>query len=281
MVSSHSGRFSIFLSKGIRLSNIWTPEKIENYKRASEYTSFHRKLSVLAEPYLDERWTLADIGCGPGLIDYWLAPMTAGIDAIDSDLAAIEDLTARVDDVFVTNRAIAEKIKPRVASVDELAGESWDVVMLSFFGVNEKVLKMVLPLAKRRALIFMHGRPDPAGPLAALYDGEKFVAAEMEAFLKERGFTFKKSVMEMQFGQPFKTIEDIHAFLSEYGEKADREIECIDFNFDGDMDDETIKRITDAEERIIKTNRFDYPYYLPRSISVALFIILVGRGGRV
>ena len=260
------------------MSVIWTPEKIENFRRASEYTAFHRKLSVLAEPYLDERWTLADIGCGPGLIEKWLAPMVASIDAIDIDKAAIGDLEARLDDVFLTNRAVADKVRPRAAALEELEGESWDVVMMGFFGIDEESLGKALRLATRRALVFMHGRPDTAGPLAASDDGEKFSAAQMEAFLEENGYTYKKTVLEMQFGQPFKTIEDIHAFLSEYGLQADREIECMDIGEDGFADDEVVKRVARAEERIIKTNRFDYPFYLPKSISVALFIILVGRG---
>jgi hypothetical protein len=266
------------------VSNIWTPEKIENYKSASEYTSFHRKLSVLAEPYLDERWTLADIGCGPGLIDYWLASMVVNIDAIDNDPVAIEYLTKSLDDAYIMNRSAAEKIKPRLATVDELGGESWDVVMACFFGANEETLEKILPLARRRILIFMHGRPDASGPLAACDDGGKFSAVEMESYLDKKGFVFKKNVMEMQFGQPFKTIEDIHAFLSAYGDESKESVEGEVSEGDnerkelsscGKSVDESVKRMTDAEERIVKTNRFDYPYYLPKSISVALFIVVV------
>jgi len=260
------------------VSTVWTPEKIENYKRASEYTAFHRKLSVLVEPYLDESWTLADIGCGPGLIDYWIAPMTASIDAIDIDSVAIGDLTARIEDVFWTNRNVAEKIRPRIASIDDLESEKWDVVMLSFFGVNEDVLRKALSLAKRRAVIFMHGRRGQAGPFEALDDGGKFTAAEMEAFLRAHNFTYKKTVMEMQFGQPYKSIEDIQSFLAEYGSLGDRRLEFVDIGDEDVTDDEVIKRVTSVEERIIKTDRFDYPFYLPKSVSVALFIILIGKG---
>ena len=238
----------------------WTPEKIEDYKQASEYSAFHRKLSVLAEPYLDESWTLADIGCGPGLFENWLAPMVATIDAIDIDKCAIDDLQTRLDDVFMTSKSVAEKVTPMLAGVDDLAGDLWDAVLLSFFGINEEVLAKVLPLAKRRLLIFMHARPDAVGPLAAIDGGDKFYAPQMEDYLKEEGLAFKKTVMEMQFGQPFKKLSDIHTFLAAYGI------------------DENDRRATEAEERIIKTNRFDYPYYLPKSLSVALFIISVGKG---
>ena len=241
---------------------VWTLEKIENYKRASEYTAFHKKLSVLAEPYLDESWTMADIGCGPGLVDFWLAPMVASIDAIDNDSGAIEYLSKRLDEAFNTNRNIAERIRPRLASVFELGGESWDVVTASFFGADKDMLVRILSFARRRALIFMHGRQDEEGPLASLDDGGKFTAEEMETFLSEKNFKYKKSVMEMEFGQPFRTIGDIHSFISAAA---------------GVSGDDSLKRMTDIEERIIKTDRFDYPYYLPKRISVAMFIILTGQ----
>ena len=240
----------------IFMSNKWTPDLIENYKNASEYTSFHRKLSVLAEPYLDEKWSLADIGCGPALIDYWLAPMVASIDLIDNDPEVISYLSDYLDDVFMKNRATADKIKPILADFHELEDERWDVVMMSFFGVTEEGLQKAMSCANHRVLIFMHSRPDTAGPFAALDDGNKLSASAMEAYLTENNYAYKKNVIEMQFGQPFKSIEQIHDFLSSYGEGDD---------FD--------KRMTDIEERIINTNRFDYPYYLPKSISVALFII--------
>ena len=246
---------------------IWTPGKIESYKQASEYSSFHKKLSVLAEPYLDKGWSLADIGCGPGLLALQLAPMVASIDAIDNDRVAIDDLTARLDDVALTSKSIADRIRPRLASIGDLKGESWDAVSTCFFGVNEEVLEAALPLAKRRAFIFMHGRPDADGPLAAMNDGNKFSASEMEAFLKRNKFVFKKSVMEMQFGQPFRKIEDIHSFLEEYKEFF--EIQGAEYDPERCVE----RRVTDVEERIIKTKRYDYPYYLPKSISVALFII--------
>ena len=248
----------------IFMSNTWTPDAIENYKNASEYTSFHRKLSVLAEPYLDETWSLADIGCGPALIDYWLAPMVAGIDVIDNDPEIINYLNGYLDDVFITNRTTADKINPILADFNELKEDSWDVVIMSFFGVTEEGLKKAMSCAKHRVLVFMHNRPDAAGPFAALDDENKLSASQMEAYLTENKYAFKKNVIEMQFGQPFKSIEQIHDFLSSYGE-----------------DDDFEKRMTDVEERIINTNRFDYPYYLPKSISVALFIISTSQSADV
>ena len=248
----------------------WTKEKIEKYKQASEYTAFHKKLSVLAEPYIDNGWSMADIGCGPGLLAIHLASMVRRLDAIDNDDVAIADLIARLDDVSITDRATAEKVKPRLMSVEDLKGEHWDAIVLSFFGIDESLLENALPLAGKRALIYMHGRPDTEGLLASEDDGKKFSAADLENYLDQKGLAYKKSVIEMQFGQPFRDIGDIHKFLMkcrvdlETGETSNVQHDNIE------------KLLTDAEERIIQTKRFDYPYYLPKSVSVALFIIRTG-----
>ena len=245
----------------------WTNEKIEKYKQASEYTSFHKKLSVLAEPYIDRVWSMADVGCGPGLLATYLAPMVARLDAIDNDDVAIADLIARLDDVSITDRITADKVKPRLASLEDIKGERWDAIVMSFFGIDEAVLENVLPLADKRALIYMHGRREAEGLLASEDDGKKFSADELGNYLEQKGLAFKKSVMEMQFGQPFRDIGDIHKFL----------MKCrVDLETGGTSDvqhDNIEKLLTDAEERIIQTKRFDYPYYLPKSVSVALFII--------
>jgi SAM-dependent methyltransferase len=256
------------------MNEFWTSEKLENYKRASEYTAFHKRLSVLAEPYLDENWTLADLGCGPGLIDFHLAPMVRGITAIDNDALAIDDLRSRLDDVFQTNKYVADRITPVLGDIRAFTEEEWDVVLLSFFGVDKALLEDVLPRARKRALLYTHGRQEAFGS-APLPDSEgKFDAQDIEDYLLDKHLPYKKNVLEMQFGQPFKTIEDIHTFLGKYGD-GKQEMSCIDLSRVNVLDDDAIKRMTDAEERIVKTDRFDYPYYLPKSISVALFIVVM------
>lgn len=237
----------------------WTEEKIANYKRSSEYTGFHKKLSVYAEPYLDEHWEMADIGCGPGLIDFYLAPSVKSITAIDKDEFVIQEINKQLDEVFYTNRDVAEKITPMQAELKDLDGMEWDVIMLNFFGVTEDILKELLPKARKRFLLFMVGRKQPEA-----VDMIKQVSSDMsyydvESFLNREGYAYKKSSMDLQMGQPFKKIEEIHEFLKGYDNGDPAEFE---------------RKAYAAEERIVKTNRFDYPFYLPSSINIIQFIIV-------
>ena len=237
----------------------WTVERISNYKRASEYTAFHKKLSVFAEPYLDELWTLADIGCGLGLINFFLAPAVKSIDCIDRDEVVINELNMQLDEVFYTNRAVAEKITPIKSDISELGDMEWDAVMMSFFGASEKILKEVLPRARKRAILLMTGRVQPGGIdlLNPLPSDLSYV--EVEDYLNSAGYAFKRSTMDLQFGHPFKQIEEIQEFLLSYDNGDSKEFE---------------RMAASAEERIIKTNRFDYPYYLPINVNVIQFIVV-------
>jgi predicted RNA methylase len=274
----------------------WTAEEIENYKRASAFTVFHKKLSVLAQPYLDGQWTLADIGCGPGLLAVHIAPMVGRVTAIDRDPLAIGALEASLDELFYTDRAAADKIEPVLKDIRDLAEEArWDAVLLSFFGASARQLDALLPRARRRALIFTHGRAGETGfgedTAEKTGRGEKDQGEQgdqgeqeeqepklsceaLEDYLGKKGYAYKKSVMEMQFGQPFKTIEEIHRFLEDSVGGCGNDV-CTGLGAERAKDD-AVRRMADVEERIIRTNRFDFPYYLPKSMSVALFIIAMG-----
>ena len=246
------------------MNEFWTSEKLESYKQASDYSSFHKRLAVLAEPYLEEKWTMADLGCGPGLLSLQFAPMVAKITAIDNDELAISDLQARLDDVFLTDKTTADRIQPVFGDVRELDDEKWDVVLSSFLGVDEQLLDDILPRANKLALIYTRGRKESQefSYLPDSKESAKLDVGGIEAYLDSKQYAYKKSVLEMQFGQPFKTIEDIHAYMAA--------------QYTGDVpDEEALKRIAAAEESIVKSNRFDYSYYLPKSISVALFIVVM------
>ena len=239
----------------------WTTEKIENYRRSSEYTGFHKKLSVYAEPYLDESWEMADIGCGPGLIDFFLAPSVKSIDAIDKFEIIISELNKQLDEVFYTNRAIAEKITPLHKEMKDLGDREWDVVIMNFFGASEEILKEILPRARKRAIIFMVGRTQSDYLSIINQRSSDLSYEEVEKFLNKEGYAFKRSTMDLQIGIPFKNIEEIHTFLE---------------RFDCDDSEKAERMAASAEEKIVKTNRFDYPYYLPNSLNIVQFIIVKG-----
>jgi hypothetical protein len=255
-------------------------DKHQLFRQASEFTKFHKKLSVFIKPYLNPKWTMADIGCGLALLDFELADSVLSITAIDKDASALAEVDKHIDEELAANKNEALKIETMLKDAHELGDEQWDVVLMSFFGAFGEERDDLLSLARHRGIIITHardqrGRYDPIPTPGT----EGSSADKLEAHLKKRGYSYRKSVVDMQLGQPFKTIEDIHEFLDDYN--MDKSLLDLTGGTDaapgtaepgGEWNAETLKY--SAEDRIIKTQRYDFPYYLPRNLSVAIFVVV-------
>jgi hypothetical protein len=204
--------------------------------------------------------------------------MVKHIFAVDVSETAIKELEKRLDDLYYTRREDAEKIEAFVADAENLGDLRADVMLLSFFGANRKILDSVFERAGRRAIIIMRGR-DAVGIDMIRDSHSEFSSVETEAYLEEKGYRYKKNTMEMQLGKPFRTIGEIHRFLGEYGQSLYRDdADCISLGEGCESIDGIEAKVAGAEERIIKTNRFDFPYYLPKSINVAIYIVVKTQG---
>jgi hypothetical protein len=254
-------------------------DKYKLFRQASEFTGFHKKLGVLIEPYLNEHWTMADIGCGMALLDFQIMGSVKSITAIDTDGDALAEVEKRIDEELAANRSDAKKIRTVLKDVSELKDERWDVVLMSFFANSTEMAEQMLSLADHRGVIIMHGHErgglfDPMGS-----DMPRMAVKKMEDYLVSKGYGYRKNIVDLQFGQPFRTIDDIHEFIGEKsgkGHDADsvREGAKDDATGDSGADNSDIERLTySVEERIIKTKRYDYPYYLPRNLRAAIFIV--------
>lgn len=235
----------------------WTAENIRRYREAGAYTGFYKKLSELAEPWLDVSWTLADLGCGPGLFDFFLAPMVSRITAIDNDEAAIDSLRAETERVLSARPAqqpdTAGKIRPVLRDFGGLgADERWDAVLLAFVGVDARLLDSLIERARKRALIFVRPRPPiPDEP-------EVLGVPETERHLAKRGYSFEKITAKLEFGQPFRSLHDAEAYLAELA-RQDKE------------------KARDAEKHLVLTERSEYPVFLPKSVEVSFFPVTTGN----
>ncbi|MDR2486544.1 MAG: class I SAM-dependent methyltransferase [Clostridiales Family XIII bacterium] len=254
------------------------PDRNTMFRQASEYTSFHKKLGVMIRPFLREEWDALDAGCGLGLLDLELAPCLRSIQAVDIDADKIRFLEDMIGGELARGHEHAARIEPQCADASALDG-SWDVVIMSFFGGDQALTERLVGMARHRAVLIVHGRdsngvfdPPPRRP------GERLIADELDTLLKEKGFRFRRIDAEMQFGQPFQTIEGIHAFLDRLMSRKSLGTQetGVPKGGDGSLGCSGIESlIAGAEESIIRTNRYDYPYYLPRNMAVGVFVVVL------
>ena len=254
----------------------WTERSIRLYREASAYTGFHENLSAMAAPYLDASWSLADFGCGPGLLDLHLASMVAKVTAIDSEEAAIENLRAEIrrateipgghtavpvaqeqatgtavcpPGISVARRDAAGRIEPVLRDLCELsADEKWDAVVMSFVGMDARLLDDLVGRARKRALLFFRHRSfDPDAP-------EVLGAPETERHLTAQGYSFTKTVTELEFGQPFRSLPDAEDWIADLAKRKEA-------------------KARKAREALVDTGRSDFPYFIPKTVKVTFFAV--------
>jgi SAM-dependent methyltransferase len=226
-------------------------ERPDYFRLAFEYTAFYKKLAVLIDPYLHPSWDLADVGCGSGEIDLELAPSLNSITAIDTNIEVLSKLDSRIDELISHGNTAAGKIVTMKADVDILADKMWDVLLLCFYMVPENKLMDLIAKARERVILVVHdqrtgSRFEPLPEYMPLFTEDK-----LETKIKSFGYNYKKEQAVLQFGQPFKSIEDIHLYLEDYPE---------------------LLRLS-IEDRITHTGRHDFPYYFPNNFSVGIFVI--------
>jgi hypothetical protein len=221
------------------------------------------------------------------LLDFQVMGAVKSITAIDTDEGALSEVERRIDEELAANHGDAGKIKTVRKDAFELKDERWDVVLLSFFADSPEHAERMLSLANHRGVVIMHARErrgifDPVRtdkPSTTV----KNTVKEMEDHLISKGYGYRKNIVDLQFGQPFKTIEDIQEFIREKfgkGHTADPaggEAEDGAVGSSGAIDADMERLAYSVEERIIKTIRYDYPYYLPRNLRAAIFIINKGN----
>jgi hypothetical protein len=258
-------------------------DKHKLFRQASEFTGFHKKLGVLIEPYLNERWMMADVGCGMALLDFQLMGNVRSITAIDTDVDALAEVEKRIDEELAANHDDAAKIETLRKDANELSDERWDVVLMSFFANSPEMADQMLSLANHRGVIIMHGNERGGIFDSTWNERPKMTALDMENHLITKGYGYRKNIVDIQFGQPFRTIDEIHEFI-DYQSGKERLAEDLSKGEDaragrsGEADGVDVDRLAySVEERIIKTKRYDYPYYLPHSIRVAIFIVVTRR----
>jgi precorrin-6B methylase 2 len=241
---------------------IWNEKTITWFQAASTYTGFHSRLASLVRPYIEDCATICDIGCGLGLIDLELANDVQSVVCIDQNEAAIKALNE-----LIRSRG-ARNVVARVADVNELAVEKHDAVILSFFGSSVDAITHFMTFCDKRMILIVHETPSSANRVNAVSLRPKPLGAdEVRGFLTERGMPFKKLSAVIEFGQPFKSLDDAKDFILVYASATSEAAGVCDAGDRGE------RLYDDMEKRLVETRLPNYPLYLPKPKEVAVFIV--------
>ena len=217
----------------------WTPDMVRFMKTASEYGIYHRALANLIRPDVTPEAQVADVGCGLGYLSLALAPYAGKVTAMDASAEALRVLEENRRECGVRNLEIFQ------GDVFRLEPErQFDCMAFCFFGNIEEILTIARRHCLGKAFLFQRNYR-----LHRFSTGscgrERGGYPDSCRRLGELGIPYERRELSLEFGQPFADFGDAKLFFETYN-RGDRPVS-----------DRLVR------ERIVKTGREDFPFYLP------------------
>lgn len=219
----------------------WTEDMIRFMIDASAYGNYHRSLAQIIQPYLKGVTRLCDAGSGLGDLSIALADTISEITAIDIKTQAIEVLWRHCEERNIHNiHIINGDIHLNPPKVP------YDGMIFCYFGKTEDILKIVKAQCKGTAVVIKKNYNThrfSVGQYPAGFDGY----AHMKTVLQSKEIPFESKEISLEFGQPFRSFEDVRTFFRCYSRDEDPSVLTDEF----------------LSGKVIQTGRDDFPLYMP------------------
>lgn len=212
----------------------WSDDAVRFMRDASAYSGFHEQLAAAIAPYLPERASVCDAGCGLGDLSVALCRHAASVTAVDCAEAAISALRAR---------SLPENLRVFCGDIFSMQAR-YDAMVFCYFGRFDEILRLVRAQCTGRAVVIKRNCETHAFSLGKVPLTVRY-AEPFTALLREQGIGYTVQPLSMEFGQPFRSLDDAIAFFRLYDKSGIA------------VTKETV------EPRLVQTESADFPLYLP------------------
>lgn len=228
----------------------WGSERIRFMVDACEYGTYHQQLAKLLAPYLEGAERVCDVGCGLGYLSLELAKSAPHVTAVEVDEEAISVLRENCATLEIGNISV---LCQDAFSLDE--AQQFDRMIFCVFGTVEEVLSVAEKHCTGDVLIITRNEKHHRFSHVQEALRDRKYSFENKCYeLRKRGISFESKEFTLEFGQPFRNMEDAAAFYGLYSKK-------------GVLSDEELLA------RLEKTNRQDFPFYLPKKSNLGFIRI--------
>ncbi len=220
---------------------LWEQDMISFMKDASEYANYNQQLAEKMLPWLKKDMHICDAGSGLGYLSLELAPHAKQVTAVELNPGASAVLTDNCE-----KRGITNVLSRCGAIADVLPEKPYEAMVFCFFGRRLEILNLAKQQCTGEIFVFTRN-----------YDSHRFSAGHhrsgYEGFphfsdlLTELGIPFHFETFTLEFGQPFRSLEDAHRFFRLYSKDRNKEVLTEDF----------------IRSQLTETNRADFPFYMP------------------
>lgn len=216
---------------------LWTAEKIELLRQAGEHTTFYRTLATAAAPYLSLADHVADVGCGLGYLSRELSHYVNHVTAVESDDAALN----------VLRQNCPQNVTPLCADAFTYAPEEpFDAMVFCFFGHVSDAVKIAAKHCRKQVLVFTKNYPEHRFS-AGHYPIEGHGFPAFCTWLEKNGIPYESTTLEVEFDQPFRSLEQARRFYELYRQAGDEPLFTDEFLL----------------HKLVSTDDPDFPLRLP------------------
>ena len=228
----------------------WQEDMIRFLKDASEYGTCDQDLARLMAPYLTEKTHICDAGCGLGYLSLALSPYVERVTSVDKHPKATGVLAENCRRFGITN------VHPVCSEVERaLSEKKYDAMVFCFFGGIREVLSIAKKQCDGKVFIITRNYTTHRFSVGKHSTG-KYGYLSASGVLKELKIPFEETILDMEFGQPFRCMEDVRKFFEMYSKDQDKTA----------ISDEFLRsKVTEREHEV-------FPLYMPHQRSTAILI---------
>lgn len=230
------------------MMQLWTEDMVRFMKDASEYGTYNRELAALLRPDLNPASHICDAGCGLGYLSLALAPFVHHVTAVEMNSAANAVLKENCQKLGITN------ITPRLGAIAECPPEEkYDTMVFCFFGGIDEILSVSRQQCKGDVFIITRNYSNHRFSVGQYRTGT-YGCGSSQQKLGELGIPYTQQLLELEFGQPFRSLGDARRFYESYSMDADKSVITDDF----------------LRRKLRENNHPDFPWYMPHRRSLAV-----------
>ncbi|MCR4675829.1 MAG: class I SAM-dependent methyltransferase [Sphaerochaetaceae bacterium] len=224
----------------------WTPDMIRFMQDAAEKTQYFSFIAQRVRSLCPQAHTVCDAGCGTGSLSLKLSELFDSVTGADINRDAVQALKSQAERKNISN------IRPLCCNLIEddrqkiLGNGNFDVMVFSFFGRIGEALAIARRLGCKKIVIVRRNYRNHRFSLSQVpldSSWSKDYREELE------GLKYSVEDFEIEFGQPFRSLEDAARFYEIYSRDTDRSL----------LTRENIEALLE------KTGDVEFPYYLRKN----------------
>ena len=196
-----------------RTISLWTPDMIRFMQDAAAVNGCYPALARAVHEILPGGGRLCDAGCGIGSLSLALAPYFSHVVAADASPEAIQALR---------RSGPPDQVEPRLCDVlSDVPKQPYDAMVFCFFGTLEEVLRTARRQCSGTVVLIRRTRDTHRFSHSAARRSRRQNLEQLCRALEERGIPFHSREVEVDMGQPFRTLEDAVLFFRTHSRDDD------------------------------------------------------------